>query len=109
VNVIVGSEIEEPFDGWSYTEILSRLAAKPRQDATTLARWIVKSYLLSYQGKGETVTQSALDVARIGDVVAKIDALSGDRFDRCIQPEHKMFQTVQVVFNGIPPTIREVA
>jgi hypothetical protein len=76
VNVIVGSEIEEPFDGWPYTAILSRLTAKPRQDAATLARWIVKSYLASYKGKGETVTQSALDVARIGDVVAKIDALS---------------------------------
>ncbi len=78
VNVIVGSEIEEPFDGWPYAEILSRLAARPRQDAAALSRWIVKSYLASYKGKGETVTQSALDVARIGDVVTKIDALSGD-------------------------------
>jgi hypothetical protein len=76
VNVIVGSEIEEPFDGWPYAEILSRLTARPRQDATAFARWIVKSYLSSYQGKGETVTQSALDVSRIGDVVTKIDALS---------------------------------
>ena len=77
VNVIVGSEIEEPFDGWPYTEILSRLTARPGQDAAALSRWIVKSYLASYQGKGETVTQSALDVARINDVVAKIDVLSG--------------------------------
>ena len=77
VNVIVGSEIEEPFDGWPYTEILTRLTAWPRQDAATLARWIVKSYLLSYKGQGEIVTQSALDVSRIGEVVAKIDALSG--------------------------------
>jgi len=76
VSVIVGSEIEEPFDGWPYAEILSRLTARPRQDATAFARWIVKSYLSSYQGKGETVTQSALDVSRIGDVVTKIDALS---------------------------------
>ena len=27
VNVIVGSEIEEPFDGWPYAEILTRLTA----------------------------------------------------------------------------------
>jgi len=76
VNVIVGSEIEEPFDGWPYAEILTRLTARPRQDAAVLARWIVKSYLLSYKGKDETVTQSALDVARIGEMTAKVDALS---------------------------------
>jgi hypothetical protein len=77
VQVIVGSEIEEPFDGWPYTEILSRLAAKPRQDAAAFAHGIVKSYLASYKGKGETVTQSALDLSRIADVMTKIDALSG--------------------------------
>ena len=76
VNVIVGSEIEEPFDGWPYAEILTRLIARPRQDAAALARWIVKSYLLSYKGKDETVTQSALDVSRIGEMTAKVDALS---------------------------------
>ena len=76
VNVIVGSEIEEPFDGWPYTEILTYLTARPRQDTATLARWIVKRYLLSYKGKGETVTQSALDVSRIADMTAKVDALS---------------------------------
>ena len=76
VNVIVGSEIEEPFDGWPYAEILTRLTAKPRQDAAALARWIVKSYLASYKGKGEIVTQSALDLSRINDVVTKIGALS---------------------------------
>ncbi|MBU2227923.1 MAG: hypothetical protein KJ936_09740 [Proteobacteria bacterium] len=76
VNVIVGSEIEEPFDGWPYTEILTRLTAKPGQDAAALARWIVKSYLLSYKGKNETVTQSALDVSRIGEMTAKVNALS---------------------------------
>ncbi|MEI7673458.1 MAG: clostripain-related cysteine peptidase [Deltaproteobacteria bacterium] len=76
VNVIVGSEIEEPFDGWPYTEILSRLTARPRQDAAALARWIVKSYLLSYKGKDETVTQSAIDVGRIGEMTAKVNDLS---------------------------------
>jgi hypothetical protein len=76
VNVIVGSEIEEPFDGWPYAEILTRLTTKPRLDAAALARWIVKSYLLSYQGKDETVTQSALDVVRIGEMTTKINALS---------------------------------
>jgi len=77
VNVIVGSEIEEPFDGWPYAEILSRLTAWPRQDAVSFARWIVKSYLASYKGKGEVVTQSALDASRVSDIVAKIGAVAG--------------------------------
>jgi len=77
VKVIVGSEIEEPFDGWPYAEILSRLAVRPRQDVATFARWIVNAYLLSYKSKGETVTQSALDVGQIDNVVTKIDVLSG--------------------------------
>ena len=76
VNVIVGSEIEEPFDGWPYAEILTRLTARPRQDAAALARWIVRSYLLSYKGKDETVTQSALDVSRIWEMTTKVNALS---------------------------------
>ena len=76
VQVIVGSEIEEPFDGWPYAEILTRLANRPRQDAATFACWIVKSYLASYQGKGETVTQSALDAGRVSDLVTKLDAMS---------------------------------
>jgi hypothetical protein len=76
VQVIVGSEIEEPFDGWPYAEILNRLTSRPRQDAATFARWIVNAYLLSYKSKGETVTQSALDLSRSADEVTKIDTLS---------------------------------
>ena len=76
VNVIVGSEIEEPFDGWPYNEIMARLTARPRQNAAALARWIVKSYLLSYKGKDETVTQSAIDVSLIGEMTTKVNALS---------------------------------
>ena len=76
VNILVGSEIEEPFDGWPYAEILTRLTARPRQDAAALARWIVKSYLLSYKGQDETVTLSTIDLGRIEDVAIKIDALS---------------------------------
>lgn len=37
----------------------------------------MKSYLASYQGKGEVVTQSALDLSCITDVVTEIGALSG--------------------------------
>ena len=76
VNYIVGSEIEEPFDGWPYTEILTYLTTKPAKDTATFAKEIVKRYVSSYQGKNETVTQSALDVSRIAEMTAKVDALA---------------------------------
>jgi hypothetical protein len=76
VSYIVGSEIEEPFDGWPYTEILTYLTTKPARDTATFAKEIVKRYVGSYQGKNETVTQSALDVSRIAEMTAKVDALA---------------------------------
>ena len=76
VSYIVGSEIEEPFDGWPYTEILAYLTAKHAKDAGTFAGEIVKRYIGSYKGKGETVTQSAIDVGKVSDLTASIDALA---------------------------------
>ncbi len=91
VSILVGSEIEEPFDGWPYAEILSRLTTRPRQDAAVLARWIVRSYLLSYKGQDETVTQSAVDLDRIEDVTIRIDALSEALLDG-IDAEAKLIE-----------------
>lgn len=76
VSYIVGSEIEEPEDGWPYTEILAYLTAKPAKDTATIAAEIVKRYVASYKGAGETVTQSTLDVGRIADLTAKVDYLA---------------------------------
>jgi hypothetical protein len=76
VGCIVGSEIEEPFDGWPYTEILAYLTAKPTRDAAAIAKETVRRYIRSYKDKDETVTQSALDMNRIGEVMGKLDALS---------------------------------
>jgi hypothetical protein len=76
VGYIVGSEIEEPFEGWPYTEILAYLTAKPTRDAAAIAKETVRRYIRSYKDKDETVTQSALDMNRIGEVMGKLDALS---------------------------------
>lgn len=76
VDYIVGSEIEEPFDGWPYTDILTWLTTKSGKDAATVACTVVSKYIRSYKDKGETVTQSAIDANRIGAVTEKIDALA---------------------------------
>jgi len=76
VKVTVGSEEEEPFDGWPYDQILGILKNRPRLNTTTLGKRIVQEYIKSYQGKGEDVTQSAFNLYSIGDVVCRLDALS---------------------------------
>ena len=76
VQVMVGSEDEEPFDGWPYHKILQVLKNRPRCWPTTIAKMVVKEYIKSYQEKGETVTQSALNLKRLRNVVQRLDTLS---------------------------------
>jgi clostripain len=64
--VMVGSEIEEPGDGWPYEEVIGIVRNKPRSAPTTMARKIVSAYITSYQGSGQSVTQSALNLERSG-------------------------------------------
>ena len=78
VQITVGSEETEPFDGWPYDRVLGFLAKRPRIGASRLGREIVKAYIQSYQGKGEDVTQSAFNMQAIGGVVWNLDALSGE-------------------------------
>jgi hypothetical protein len=76
VQITVGSEEEEPFEGWPYDQVLKVLKNKPRTSAPTLAREIVKAYVKSYVGTGNDVTQSAFNLQALWDVVSDIDALS---------------------------------
>ena len=78
VKITVGSEEEEPFDGWPYDRVLDILKNRPRVGTATVGRNIVKEYIKSYQGKGEDDTQSAFNLYSIGDAVSKLDALSQD-------------------------------
>lgn len=78
VKITVGSEEEEPFEGWPYDRVLDILKNRPRLGTATVGRNIVKEYIKSYQGKGEDVTQSAFNLYSIEDAVCKLDALSQD-------------------------------
>ena len=84
VYAMVGSEEEEPFDGWPYDRVLQVLKNRPGRHPKTIGKEIVREYIKSYQGKEEDlpasslegVTQSAIDLRRIDDVVRNLDCLS---------------------------------
>lgn len=75
--VLVGSEEVEPGNGWPNDAILRDLTARPGMGAVDLASTVVRRYVESYQGTGAEATQSAIDLSRLDDVVAAVDALAG--------------------------------
>ena len=78
VEILVGSEIEEPNDGWPYAEILQFLTAKPKSKTHIVAREVVKQYIASYTDQGETVTQSAINTAAIVEIIQALIPLAGE-------------------------------
>lgn len=95
-SVLVGSEEVEPASGWPYDTILADLAAKPEMDAVELGETIVRRFVGSFTGasdpesrarggsgaagviagEGRNVTQAAIDLSKLGDLVASIDELA---------------------------------
>jgi len=78
VEILVGSEIEEPNDGWPYAEILQFLTAKPKSKTHVVAKEIVKQYVASYRDQGETVTQSAINTAVTEDIIRALIPLTAE-------------------------------
>jgi len=76
VYVMVGSEEEEPFDGWPYDKVLQVLRNRPGRHPKTMGKEIVREYIKSYRGKGDEVTQSPLNLRKVDDVVRNLDCLS---------------------------------
>lgn len=74
--VLVGSEELEPGDGWPYDLILQDLTVTPTMTPSELATAIVKRYIDSYQRTGQDVTQSAIDLTKLDDLVEAVDALA---------------------------------
>ncbi|MBN1626985.1 MAG: peptidase C11 [Deltaproteobacteria bacterium] len=72
----VGSEETEPGDGWPYDRILKTLASRPYMTPDGLSKEIVKQYLASYSAS-DNVTQSALRLADLKNMIRDIDALGG--------------------------------
>lgn len=73
--VMVGSEETEPGDGWPHDTILSWLAANPTATPKQLGETIVNKYAESYPAS-EAVTQSAIDITKLNNLVLKLNAFA---------------------------------
>lgn len=74
-NYMVGSEEEEPWDGWPYDQILQRLVNNPATSPRQLAAYIVDDYVASYAGQSD-ITQAAVDISKVNDLVNKLNAFT---------------------------------
>jgi hypothetical protein len=72
--VVVGSEELEPGEGWPYDRVLQAIAENPKITSLELGARIVDAYVDSY--RDDNVTQSAMDLTRLHDAAATIDALA---------------------------------
>ena len=74
--VLVGSEEIEPGTGWPYAAILRDLTARPSMGPAELAAAIVRRYVQTYRRSWQGVTQSAIDLSRLDDLVDAVDRLA---------------------------------
>ncbi len=78
VSYMVASEESEPNDGWPYDTVLSKLVGQPDLPTPDLAAHIVNAYVKSYVDRGYSgpVTQSALDLSKVGALTEPVDKLA---------------------------------
>jgi hypothetical protein len=75
--ILVGSEEVEPGDGWPYDTMLGDLTARPAMTPAELATAVVHRYGEYYSGaRSAPATQSAIDLARLDDLVRAVDGLA---------------------------------
>jgi len=90
VKFLVGSEETEPGDGWPYDRVIKALVDNPKITPKDLAVHIVDRYIESYDKFGEfdtDVTQSAMDLERLKDLVDSIDNLADALLKNLQDPE----------------------
>ena len=74
--VLVASEEIEPGTGWPYAAILRDLIARSAMGPAELATTIVRRYAASYRWPGHGVTQSAIDLSCLDELVDAVDRLA---------------------------------
>jgi hypothetical protein len=77
VEVLVGSEDVEPVPGWPHAAILGDLTKNPTMTGPELGATVVQRYIESYGQEKEPVTQSAINLGELGDLVEAVDVLAG--------------------------------
>ena len=75
--ILVGSQELEPGAGWPYVTILGDLVGRPAMTPAELGGAIVRRYAEFYGADGPEITQSAIDLGKLDDLVAAVDALAG--------------------------------
>ncbi len=77
-HLVVGSQENEPGDGWPYDAVMTRLADDPDMTPEALGRFIVEAYLDFYRNHnpGMPFTQSAVRLEGIEAVAEAVDALA---------------------------------
>ncbi len=70
----VGSEEEEPGNGWPYDRVLKALAQKPAMTPDELARTVVTQYAASYSA-GDGVTLAAVDLGQSDSLAVAVGKL----------------------------------
>jgi hypothetical protein len=94
----VGSQEEEPNNGWPYDRILTALAKNPAMAPADLAKAIVTQYLSSY-GANSGVTFSATDLGHVGSVAAAVSGL-GAALTQAMT-DAQQFSAIQSVRGGV--------
>jgi hypothetical protein len=74
--ILVGSEELEPGAGWPYAAILGDLVARPAMTPAELGAAVVRRYAEFYGPDGPDVTQSAIDLGKLDDLVGAVDRLA---------------------------------
>jgi Clostripain family len=75
--VLVGSQELEPGAGWPYTAVLGDLVGRPAMTPAELGATIVRRYAEFYGSDGPDITQSAIDLGKLDDLVSAVDVLAG--------------------------------
>lgn len=74
VDYFVGSEKDEPFDGWPYDRLLASLVAEPTMTPDELASTLVDRYVESYEGISQySVALSAVDAAALRPLLTDLN------------------------------------
>ena len=74
-DILVGSENNEPFDGWPYDEILSYLVNNANASLQSISQEVVKDYVAYYDSSYQP-TQSAIDLSKIDNLTISVNSLA---------------------------------